>query len=76
MIVDNQYLLPGDFLFVKSKGCPDLAGKASDWVADLRTRGTSDNKKLSENLIGAHHIQRKIKRQQFRRNLPIRFGLS
>lgn len=34
-IVDNQYLLTGDILFVDSIGRPDLAGKADDWVSDL-----------------------------------------
>ncbi|EGL82348.1 Rhodanese-like protein [Caldalkalibacillus thermarum TA2.A1] len=36
LIVDNQYLLTGDILFVDSIGRPDLAGKAEDWVGDLR----------------------------------------
>lgn len=35
-IVDDQYLLTGDILFVESIGRPDLAGKAEDWVGDLR----------------------------------------
>ncbi|MFZ0475928.1 MAG: MBL fold metallo-hydrolase [Halobacillus sp.] len=35
-IVDNQYLLTGDILFLDSIGRPDLAGKADDWVDDLR----------------------------------------
>jgi len=37
MLVDEQYLLTGDILFVASIGRPDLAGKAEDWVGDLRT---------------------------------------
>jgi glyoxylase-like metal-dependent hydrolase (beta-lactamase superfamily II) len=36
IIVDNQYLLSGDILFVASIGRPDLAGKAGDWADDLR----------------------------------------
>ncbi|MFD2208590.1 MBL fold metallo-hydrolase [Virgibacillus halophilus] len=36
IIVDDKYLMTGDILFVKSIGRPDLAGKASDWVDDLR----------------------------------------
>ncbi|SFM11934.1 MBL fold metallo-hydrolase [Salibacterium qingdaonense] len=36
LIVDDQYLLTGDILFVDSIGRPDLAGKAEDWVGDLR----------------------------------------
>ncbi len=35
-IIDEQYLLTGDILFIDSIGRPDLAGKAEDWVADLR----------------------------------------
>ncbi|WP_144472731.1 MBL fold metallo-hydrolase [Bacillus safensis] len=35
-IVDNQYLLSGDILFIDSIGRPDLAGMAEDWVDDLR----------------------------------------
>ncbi|RSL29268.1 MBL fold metallo-hydrolase [Salibacterium salarium] len=36
LIVDKKYLLTGDILFVDSIGRPDLAGKAEDWVKDLR----------------------------------------
>jgi glyoxylase-like metal-dependent hydrolase (beta-lactamase superfamily II) len=36
LIVDDKYLLTGDILFVESIGRPDLAGKAEDWVGDLR----------------------------------------
>ncbi|BFH63336.1 rhodanese-like domain-containing protein [Paenibacillus azoreducens] len=35
-LVDEEYLLTGDILFVASIGRPDLAGKAEDWVSDLR----------------------------------------
>ncbi|MEH7303338.1 MBL fold metallo-hydrolase [Neobacillus drentensis] len=35
-LVDDQYLLTGDILFIDSIGRPDLAGKAEDWVGDLR----------------------------------------
>ncbi|TQR23185.1 MBL fold metallo-hydrolase [Bacillus safensis] len=35
-IVDNQFLLSGDILFIDSIGRPDLAGMAEDWVDDLR----------------------------------------
>lgn len=31
-IVDDQYLLSGDILFIDSIGRPDLAGMAGDWV--------------------------------------------
>lgn len=36
IIVDNQFLLSGDILFIDSIGRPDLAGMAEDWVDDLR----------------------------------------
>ena len=36
LIIDDKYLLSGDILFVESIGRPDLAGKAEDWVSDLR----------------------------------------
>ncbi|MBW7477748.1 MBL fold metallo-hydrolase [Paenibacillus oenotherae] len=51
LIVDNQYLLSGDILFVQSIGRPDLAGKAEDWVSDLRNTLYSRYKRLSEDLI-------------------------
>lgn len=51
LIVDNQFLLSGDILFVKSIGRPDLAGKAEDWVTDLRTTLYERYKQLSDNLI-------------------------
>ena len=35
-VVDNNYLLTGDILFIDSIGRPDLAGLAEDWVGDLR----------------------------------------
>lgn len=50
-IVDDQYLLSGDILFVESIGRPDLAGKAEDWVADLRTTLYETYKDLSDDLI-------------------------
>ncbi|TBL76373.1 MBL fold metallo-hydrolase [Paenibacillus thalictri] len=51
LIVDNQFLLSGDILFVQSIGRPDLAGKAEDWVADLRTTLYERYKALPEDLI-------------------------
>jgi glyoxylase-like metal-dependent hydrolase (beta-lactamase superfamily II) len=51
LIIDNQYLLSGDILFVKSIGRPDLAGKADDWVVDLRTTLYERYKQLSDELI-------------------------
>jgi glyoxylase-like metal-dependent hydrolase (beta-lactamase superfamily II)/rhodanese-related sulfurtransferase len=51
LLIDNQYLLSGDILFVKSIGRPDLAGKAEDWVADLRATLYERYKHLSDDLI-------------------------
>ncbi len=51
LIIDDKYLLTGDILFVKSIGRPDLAGKAEDWVGDLRNTLYSRYKELSGDLI-------------------------
>ncbi|HLR63340.1 MAG TPA: MBL fold metallo-hydrolase [Lentibacillus sp.] len=51
LIIDDQYLMTGDILFVKSIGRPDLAGKAEDWVGDLRETLYSRYKVLSDDLI-------------------------
>ncbi|TLS50125.1 MBL fold metallo-hydrolase [Paenibacillus antri] len=50
-IIDEHYLLSGDILFVESIGRPDLAGKAEDWVADLRTTLYETYKNLSDDLV-------------------------
>ncbi|SFJ31119.1 Glyoxylase, beta-lactamase superfamily II [Paenibacillus sp. UNC496MF] len=50
-IVDERYLLTGDSLFIESIGRPDLAGKAEDWVSDLRNTLYNLYKKLSGDLI-------------------------
>ena len=50
-IVDDQYLLSGDILFIDSIGRPDLAGMAEDWVMDLRETLYSRYKELSNALI-------------------------
>ncbi|SHM65913.1 MBL fold metallo-hydrolase [Gracilibacillus kekensis] len=50
-VVDDQYLLSGDILFIDSIGRPDLAGKAEDWVGDLRETLYSRYKELSEDLV-------------------------
>lgn len=50
-IVDGQYLLTGDILFVDSIGRPDLAGLAQDWVADLRQTLYVRYRELAKNLI-------------------------
>lgn len=51
LIVDDQYLFSGDILFVDSIGRPDLAGKAEDWVGDLRRTLYQLYKELSPNLL-------------------------
>ncbi|MDQ0158408.1 MBL fold metallo-hydrolase [Alkalibacillus salilacus] len=50
-IVDDQYLMTGDILFIQSIGRPDLAGKADDWVGDLRETLYERYKELSNDLI-------------------------
>ncbi|WP_173918313.1 MBL fold metallo-hydrolase [Halobacillus sp. Marseille-Q1614] len=50
-VIDDQYLLTGDILFVDSIGRPDLAGKAEDWVQDLRDTLYTRYKELSKDLI-------------------------
>lgn len=57
LIVDGQYLMTGDILFVESIGRPDLAGKADDWVEDLRETLYKRYKELSADLevLPAHY---------------------
>lgn len=57
-IVDDQYLLTGDILFIDSIGRPDLAGKAGDWVDDLRITLYNRYKELADNLtvLPAHFM--------------------
>ncbi|EJS65174.1 hypothetical protein CON38_16000 [Bacillus cereus] len=50
-IVEDSYLLSGDILFVDSIGRPDRAGKAEDWVSDLRNTLYKRYKELSQELI-------------------------
>src|SRR5699024_11202867 len=50
-IVDGTYLLSVDILFVESIGRPDLAGKADDWVSDLRETLYERYKELSKEII-------------------------
>nr|MCG0040830.1 hypothetical protein [Escherichia coli] len=50
-IVEDQYLLSGDILFIDSIGRPDLAGMAEDWVGDLRETLYTRYKALSDELI-------------------------
>lgn len=51
LIVDGHYLLSGDILFVESIGRPDLAGKAEDWVGDLRNSLYTTYRELPQELI-------------------------
>ncbi|MBM7693338.1 glyoxylase-like metal-dependent hydrolase (beta-lactamase superfamily II) [Peribacillus deserti] len=51
LLIDDKYLLTGDILFVESIGRPDLAGKAEDWVADLRESLYDRYKKLDGGLM-------------------------
>ncbi|MGG6310360.1 MBL fold metallo-hydrolase [Paenibacillus macerans] len=51
LIVDDEYLLSGDILFIESIGRPDLAGKAGEWVGDLRNTLYHRYKGLSQGLI-------------------------
>lgn len=51
LIIDDQYLLSGDILFIESIGRPDLAGLAEDWVGDLRKTLYERYKELSQDLI-------------------------
>lgn len=51
LIADDMYLLTGDILFIESIGRPDLAGKAEDWVGDLRNTLYHRYKELSDELI-------------------------
>ncbi|QMV45125.1 MBL fold metallo-hydrolase [Cohnella cholangitidis] len=59
LVVDDQYLLSGDILFVASIGRPDLAGKAGDWAGDLRSTLYERYRSLSEELtvLPAHFGQ-------------------
>lgn len=50
-VVDSQYVLTGDILFIDSIGRPDLAGLAEDWVADLRETLYNRYRVLAEDLI-------------------------
>nr|WP_226666251.1 MBL fold metallo-hydrolase [Metabacillus litoralis] len=50
-IIEDQYLLTGDILFIDSIGRPDLAGKAEDWVGDLRATLYERYKELSDDLL-------------------------
>jgi glyoxylase-like metal-dependent hydrolase (beta-lactamase superfamily II) len=57
-VVDKKYLLSGDILFVDSIGRPDFAGKAENWVGDLRESLYKRYKDLSMELtvLPAHFM--------------------
>jgi glyoxylase-like metal-dependent hydrolase (beta-lactamase superfamily II) len=57
-LIDDQYLLTGDILFIESIGRPDLAGKAEDWVGDLRNTLYYRYKELADELLvlPAHYM--------------------
>jgi glyoxylase-like metal-dependent hydrolase (beta-lactamase superfamily II) len=57
-VIDKQYLLTGDILFIDSIGRPDLAGKAEDWVGDLRNTLYNRYKGLADDLLvlPAHYM--------------------
>ena len=50
-VVDEEFLLTGDILFIDSIGRPDLAGLAEDWVGDLRESLYTRYKDLSGELL-------------------------
>ncbi|WP_249871674.1 MBL fold metallo-hydrolase [Oceanobacillus saliphilus] len=50
-IIDNQFLVTGDILFIDSIGRPDLAGLAEDWVGDLRETLYSRYRDIKEDLV-------------------------
>jgi glyoxylase-like metal-dependent hydrolase (beta-lactamase superfamily II) len=50
-IVDDEYLLTGDILFIESIGRPDLAGKATEWAEDLHETLYERYDNLSKKLI-------------------------
>ncbi len=50
-VVNDTYLFTGDILFLDSIGRPDLAGKAEDWVSDLRESLYVRYKKLNQDLL-------------------------
>ncbi|RPF55279.1 MBL fold metallo-hydrolase [Aquisalibacillus elongatus] len=50
-IVDEKFLMTGDILFIESIGRPDLAGKADDWVDDLRQTLYDRYENLPDDLV-------------------------
>lgn len=58
-LIDNQYLISGDTLFIRSIGRPDLGGKAEEWSKllfnTLKTRIADLNDKLI--ILPGHYIE-------------------
>lgn len=50
-VIDSNYLLTGDILFIDSIGRPDLAGLAEDWVGDLRETLYKRYRELAQDLV-------------------------
>ncbi|MGL4523539.1 MAG: MBL fold metallo-hydrolase, partial [Bacilli bacterium] len=50
-IINDQFLLSGDILFVDSIGRPDLAGLAQDWVTDLRETLYKRYREVSDSFV-------------------------
>ncbi|KKI92068.1 hypothetical protein WQ54_11555 [Bacillus sp. SA1-12] len=57
-VVDKTFLMSGDILFIDSIGRPDLAGKAEDWVGDLRESLYKRYRELSDEItvLPAHFM--------------------
>jgi glyoxylase-like metal-dependent hydrolase (beta-lactamase superfamily II) len=57
-LIEDHYLLTGDILFIDSIGRMELAGKAEDWIEDLRNTLYKCYKELSMKLIvlPAHYM--------------------
>ncbi|RNA66273.1 MBL fold metallo-hydrolase [Alteribacter keqinensis] len=51
LVVNETYLFTGDILFLDSIGRPDLAGKAEDWVSDLRESLYVRYKEMNQDLL-------------------------
>ncbi|RYI28328.1 MBL fold metallo-hydrolase [Bacillus infantis] len=58
LLVDGDYLLTGDILFIDSIGRPDLAGKAGGWADDLRETLYSRYKEIHDDavVLPAHYM--------------------
>lgn len=61
LLIEDTYLLTGDILFIASIGRPDLAGKAEEWVGNLRDTLYETFSRLNPELIvlPAHYGSRR-----------------